>query len=106
MIRIIKRPAAKRDLVEQADFIAQDNLEAALRFLDAAEKTFAQLARLPRIGKSRKVKSRVFANVRQFPITGFEKYLVFYRPIKGGIEVLRVLHGARDLNLIIGEEIK
>lgn len=103
MTRIIKRPAAKRDLIEQADFIAQENLEAALRFLDAAEKTFAQLARLPRIGKSRKVRSQVFANVRQFPITGFEKHLVFYRPIKGGIEVLRVLHGARDLNLVIGK---
>jgi plasmid stabilization system protein ParE len=69
MTRIIKRPAAKQDLIEQADYIAQDNLDAALRFLDAAEKTFAQLARLPRIGKSGKVKSRVFANVRQFPIT-------------------------------------
>ena len=46
MTRIIKRPAAKQDLIEQADFIAQDNLEAALRFLDSAEKTFAQLARL------------------------------------------------------------
>lgn len=103
MTRIIKRPAAKQDLIEQADFIAQDNLEAALRFLDAAEKTFDQLARLPRIGKSRKVKSQVFG-VRQFPITGFEKYLVFYRQIRGGIEILRVLHGARDLNLIIGEE--
>ncbi len=105
MTRIIKRPAAKQDLIEQADFIAQDNLEAALRFLDSVEKTFAQLARHPRIGKSRKVRSAVFANVRQFPVTGFEKYLVFYRPIKGGIEVLRVLHGARDLNLIIGEQI-
>jgi toxin ParE1/3/4 len=104
MTRIIRRPVAKQDLIEQADFIAQDNLDAALRFLDAAEKTFAQLSRFPRIGNSRKVKSQVFANIRQFPITGFEKYLVFYRPIKGGIEVLRVLHGARDLNLIIGEE--
>ena len=104
MTRIIKRPAAKRDLIEQANFIAQDNLEAALRFLDAAEKTLTQLVRLPRIGKSRKVKSRVFYNVRQFSIAGFEKYLVFYRPMKGGIEVLRVLHGARDLNLILGEE--
>ena len=105
MTRIIKRPVAKQDLIEQAEFIAQDNLEAALRFLNAAEKTFAQLARLPGIGKSRKVKSPVFANVRQFSIIGFEKYLVFYRPIKSDIEVLRVLHAARDLKLIIGEEI-
>jgi toxin ParE1/3/4 len=104
MTRIIKRPAAKRDLIEQANFIALDNLEAALRFLDAAERTFASLARLPRIGKSRKVKSYIFADVRQVPITGFEKHLVFYRPIKGGIEILRVLHGARDLRKIIDEE--
>ena len=82
MTRIIKRPAAKQDLIEQADFIAQDNIEAALSFLDAAKKTFTQLARLPLIGKSRKVKSQVFANVRQFPITGSQKYLIFYRPIR------------------------
>ena len=101
MSRILKRRPANQDLIEQADYIAQDDLEAALRFLEAAEKTFAQLARLPQIGKSRKVKSQVFANVRQFPITGFEKHLVFYRPIKGGIEVLRILHSARDLNRIL-----
>jgi toxin ParE1/3/4 len=105
MIRLIKRPAAKQDLIEQADYIAQDNLEDALRFLAAAEKTFAQLAKLPRMGKSRKVKSRVFPDVRQFPITGFERHLVFYRPIRGGIEVLRVLHSARDLNRILDEDI-
>lgn len=104
MTRIIKRPAAKLDLIKQADFIAQDNLEAALRFLDAAEETLAQLARLPRIGKSRKVRSQVFENVRQFPIKGFEKHLVFYRPIKDGIEVLRILHAARDLHRILDEE--
>jgi len=59
MSRIIRRPVAKQDLVEQAEFIAQDNLGAALRFLDAAEQTFAQLARLPRMGKSRKVEPRI-----------------------------------------------
>lgn len=42
MTRIIKRPPAKQDLIDQADFIAQDNLEAALRFLDAAGQTFTQ----------------------------------------------------------------
>jgi hypothetical protein len=73
-------------------------------FWTQPRKTFHQLFRLPRIGKSRRVKSWVFANTRQFPVTGFEKYLVFYRPIRGAIEVLRVLQDARDLNLIIGDE--
>ena len=64
MSRIIKRPVAKQDLIEQGDFIAQDNLDAALRSLDAAEKTFAQLARLPRIGRSRKENTRASKNIR------------------------------------------
>jgi plasmid stabilization system protein ParE len=33
----------------------------------------------------------------------FRKYLVFYRPIPGGIEVLRVLHGSRDIAAILAE---
>jgi toxin ParE1/3/4 len=85
MTRIIRRPAAKQDLIEQADYIARNDLRAAYRFLDAVEETFALLSKFPEIGKSRKVHSRVFANVRQFPITGFEKYLVFYRPSKLGL---------------------
>ncbi len=32
-----------------------------------------------------------------WPIPGFKKYLIFYRPIRNGIEVGRVLHGAMDL---------
>jgi len=104
MSRILKRRPAKLDLIEQAYFIAQDDLEAAFHFLEAAEATFAQLARFPGIGKSRKPKSRIFTGVREFPIKGFEKHLVFYRPLKNGIEVLRVLHSARDLNRILDEE--
>lgn len=47
MTRILKRPIATQDLIEQADFIAQDNLEAALRFLDAAEKRSHNLHDFP-----------------------------------------------------------
>ncbi len=39
-----------------------------------------------------------------WPIRGFENYLVFYRPIEEGIEVTRVLHGARDIRGILEEE--
>jgi toxin ParE1/3/4 len=42
--------------------------------------------------------------VRYFPIPRYKKYLVFYRPTPGGIDVLRVLHGARDIHGILGEE--
>lgn len=34
------------------------------------------------------------AEVRQFLV---KRYVVFYRPLRDGIEVLRVLHGTRDI---------
>jgi toxin ParE1/3/4 len=34
----------------------------------------------------------------------FNAYLIFYRPVAGGIEVVRVLHGARDIPRILAEE--
>jgi toxin ParE1/3/4 len=104
MSTIIKRPQAERDLEECFVFIGADNLDAALRFLAAAEETFSQLVQFPRIGKSKRVKTRILPGIRQFPIKGFESYLVFYRPIIGGIEIIRVLYGARDLEGILDEE--
>jgi toxin ParE1/3/4 len=34
----------------------------------------------------------------------FRNYLIFYRPTDGGIEVIRVLHAARDISSILAEE--
>jgi plasmid stabilization system protein ParE len=47
---VTMRPRAKRDLLELADFIAQDSLNAAARFLDAAEAAFHMLASMPEMG--------------------------------------------------------
>jgi toxin ParE1/3/4 len=30
-------------------------------------------------------------------VRGFERYLIFYRPTDDGIDVVRVLHGSRDI---------
>ncbi len=45
--KIVKTPKAKNDLLDLASYIAQDNLEAALRFLDAAESAFRLMAEGP-----------------------------------------------------------
>lgn len=49
-LRIIKRARAKQDVIELADTIARDNLEAAERFIDAAEAAFRFLAETPAAG--------------------------------------------------------
>lgn len=96
-------PAADQDLDEQAAYLAEEaSLELALRFYDAAAETFAFLARSPGVGELRESRDPALAGIRVWRISGFDKHLVFYRPIDGGIEVVRVIHGRRDLDSILG----
>lgn len=52
---------------------------------------------MPAIGTQRAFRNRRYSSVRMWPIDGFERYLVFYRVLDDGVEVLRVLHGSRDI---------
>jgi toxin ParE1/3/4 len=101
---VIKRDQVNRDLVEQAVFIGRNNPAAATRFLDAAEEAFAQLAHIPQMGSPRRLRDPMLAGLRMWPIPGFVRYLIFYRPIQEGIEVIRVLHAARDIEAILAQE--
>ena len=98
--RILRRIAAKRDVARIACFIAEDSLDAAERFLESVEVSFVALARMPHMGATRRFRNPKFAAVRMWPIKGFENYLIFYRPLEPGIEVLRVVHGARDIEAL------
>ncbi len=57
----------------------------------------------PELGPLRAFDRRDLSGLRSLPVHGFEKHLVFYRPTKEGIEVVRVLHGARDLGTILDD---
>ena len=90
------------DILEIADYLArQSSLAAANRFVNAAHRTIERLARMPGIGNLWEDDDPELANVRVSPISRYRKYLVFYRPTEGGIEVLRILHGARDITRIL-----
>ena len=105
MARVRKREAAKRDLIAQWVWYAENaGVTTADRFLAAADSTAAMLALQPESG------FRVFANktelrgIRRFPVTpGFEKALLFYFPLPDGIDLVRVVHGSRDLERLLGE---
>jgi toxin ParE1/3/4 len=102
--RIIIRPTADAELEEQAAYIAQDSLDAALRFLRAAEATFGKLAETPEIGRLWASGDERLAGVRVWHVKGFENWLIFYRPSGDGIEVLHVFHGARDLPPLLEQD--
>jgi toxin ParE1/3/4 len=101
---VIILAAARRDLREQRDYIAQDSPAAAERFLAAAEAAFQQLAEMPGMGTRKRVRNARLAGLRQWRVRGFERYRIYYRATEESIEVLRVLHGARDIDRILEEQ--
>jgi toxin ParE1/3/4 len=94
MPRVIRSPEAQLDIDEIARHIAQDNMNAALRWLDSLDEQLKKLAHFPGMGPKR---DELGAGLRSWPLGN---YLIFYRDAKGGIEVARVLHGARNLRRV------
>ena len=94
----------RADLKQLFDYIAQDSPAYAVSFLNAVEDALDQLAAMPEMGRAREFQAARLAGVRSWSIPGFRDYLIFYRPIENGIQVIRVLHGARDLERIFEEE--
>ncbi len=104
MTRILTiRNRATQDVRQQANYIlANGNTTAAKYYLEMVELTFEQLISVPRIGKIvRFLTDSQMGEVRQWRVKEFTDYLVFYRANVDVIEVLRVLHGARDLPEIL-----
>ncbi len=91
MPQIIRSAQAERDTVEIWAYIARNNPSAADHLLDTFDEIFTSLSMQPHLGKS---VEELAANLRFFP-TG--NYLIFYRPVTDGVEIVRVLHGARDI---------
>ena len=84
-------PKARRDILEIEDYIAVRSEPAADDFLDALDEKCQLLTMNPAMGR---IRLELGESTRSFPCG---RYVIFYRPIDGGIEVLRVLHAARDL---------
>lgn len=88
---ITKRPKAKSDLAEIWDYIADDSEAQADKFLERVDNTIHTVASTPYMGRSRK---ELAEGLRSFPVG---QYLIFYRLITHGIEIVRVLHGSRNV---------
>lgn len=91
MARVRRWSRANRDLTSIVRHIARDNPAAAHRWLTSIEELFCRLAAQPEM--SAVCETRRFGLIRRH---SFGNYVIYYRPIDDGIDVLRVLHGARD----------
>ena len=103
--RYAVRSKADRDLEDQAYYYATvATPELGHRFLVAAHGTFALLAEQPNIGWHSRLKHPSLKTLRVFRVKGFERTLVLYLPRVDGVEILRVVHGSRNLEELVRRE--
>ena len=94
MSRLAIRPEAIADLESIEDHIALDDVDQALAFIERLYETMTLLAGQPLMGRAR---PELGADIRSFPVG---RYVIFYQPISNGIDVVRVLSGARDIDAV------
>lgn len=104
MANLTKRPIVIQDLIAHATYVSLNNLDAGDRFLYAAEATFQRIAEFPGIGRLSGFSNPTLAQVRQYPIKDFRKYIIFYQIYSETVEIIRVLHGAQNLEFILEQE--
>lgn len=91
MRELLLAQLAKDDLAEIWDYIAADNPEAAMRLMEAFKAKFELLLTHPLIGKPR---DELLLGLRSFAVG---KYLIFYQSSDDFVEILRVRHGATNI---------
>jgi toxin ParE1/3/4 len=97
MATVCFTPLAISDLKEIRNFIARDKPRIASQYMTMLKQKCELLANSPKLG----IQRDEYCKLYKFPV---ESYLIFYRISPTGIEVIRVLHGSRDIDSILNSE--
>jgi toxin ParE1/3/4 len=103
-LKILQRSQARQDVLDLIAYIGSDNPQAARNLFAAYERTLSLLSKTPDIGWLYPTDNQRLAGLRVFPIGRFRTYLIFYRHTADTIDVIRVLHGMRDLQRILRDQ--
>lgn len=95
---VISAPASA-DIRGSLEYLAVRSETAADRFLDSVGSTAHWLSRVPGAGHE-----SVVPGLRQIRVQGFPNHLLVYRLVGDTLEVVRVVHGARDLPTVLKKE--
>lgn len=99
MRRIERRPKARFDLLAIYNYIADNSGEArAERYLRRINDVSSYLAQHPMMGRDR---PEVETGIRSFPC---DRHVIFYLPLEDGVELVRIIDAAMDLERAWGSE--
>jgi toxin ParE1/3/4 len=90
-----RHPQAEQDLIDIYLHISRDNPNAAERMVRTINAKCEALARHPMMGRAR---PELRAELRSFP---HRAYVILYRAIDDGVEIVRVVHAARNLDDLV-----
>ncbi|MFM2313393.1 MAG: hypothetical protein RLZZ04_2669 [Cyanobacteriota bacterium] len=91
MARFVLTAEAKSDLEQIWQYIAAESEIAADQAIAEIVQRFPRLAEFPEMGRER---TELSPSMRSFPVG---RYIIFYRPGELGVAIVRILHGARDI---------
>lgn len=103
-LKLLVAREVETDLDESAEYLGRTNRRVADRFLAAVDDAFETLRENPGLGATRGFRAPQLRDLRTWRVRGFENWLVFYRVTDKAVEILRVLHGARDLRGLFDTE--
>ena len=98
-MKVLYREAAKNDIVRQFRYylLTVDSPQVALRFRDAVRRTIALLRERPHVGAHYRSEAEQLRNMRSWPVNGFESIRIYYLLEDETVQVIRILHGSRDI---------
>jgi toxin ParE1/3/4 len=88
------RQPAEEDLLSLWSYRAEHGPASATALMRSFHQQFLLLAEYPQLGQAR---PDIRPELRSFPL---KRHLIFYRQIPDGVEIVRVVHGSRDLGAL------
>lgn len=105
-MKVFYRQVAKDDVIRQFRYylITLNLPEIALRFRDSVRRTVQELRRYPHVGSIYPSNNPRLQSLRSWPVMGFESIRIYYLFDQDAIQVVRVLHGKRNVRHILAHE--
>lgn len=91
-------PAAEEDLLSILEYIAKDSPRRAEAFVEKLDKRIRILEMFPLAGK---IPQHLYLKKSGYRVLTIESYLVFYKIVHRTVQVHRVVHSARSVDLLI-----
>lgn len=97
-LELYRTNEALDDISNAVDYFLEIDPDVAETFYASLKEAEKLLLNNPRIGSPRTYDNPRLVGMRMFRVSNFEKYLIFYQESDDRLEIIRVLHGARDIH--------